>query len=519
MLRITELKVPLTASMEDIKKLAGKRLGVEICDINIVRRGIDARKKNDVHYVFTVDVVVENEEKLLRKSIKNVSAAPVYAYSFPEAVNKSQRPIVVGMGPAGLFAGLYLARAGCRPIIFERGADVDSRSKKIEEYWSGGELSEQTNVQFGEGGAGTFSDGKLNTGTKDIRIREVLKEFVKHGAPKEILTDAKPHIGTDILRNVVKNIRKEIERHGGEVYFNRKLCDIGVKNNRVYSVFSECDGYITETPTDCVLLAIGHSARDTVEMLYSKGIIMQKKPFSVGARIEHSQEFISRAMYGDAKKFLPAADYKMAVHLPDGRSLYTFCMCPGGYVVAAASEKEALVTNGMSYSKRDGENANSAILVSVTPEDFPGESPLAGFEFQREIEKKAYNITKSSKAPCQTVGSFLFGKDNIITNVKPTYRPGVVMSELSCVLPEFVINTMKSGILEMDKKIHGFACEDAILTAPETRSSSPVRFVRNENMELSVKGVMSAGEGGGYAGGIMSSAVEGIKAAEIIAKL
>ncbi len=517
MLRITELKVSLVADEADIKKKAEKLLGTKCKEIKLARRTVDARKKNDVHYVISLDVCVDNEEKILDKGIKNVRRTPDMSYSFKKGVKREKRPVVVGTGPAGLFAGLYLARAGLCPLILERGSDVDNRTLKVEAYMNGKELSEETNVQFGEGGAGTFSDGKLNTGTKDIRIRTVLREFVKHGAPEDILIDAKPHIGTDILRVVVKNIRNEIISSGGEVIFNAKLCDVGIHNGRVCSAIYEKEGTIHEFETDIILLAIGHSARDTAKMLYDKGVIMQKKPFSVGARIEHTQDFISSAMYGEAKELLPPADYKMAVHLQNGRSLYTFCMCPGGHVVAAASEKGTIVTNGMSYSKRDGKNANSAILVGITPEDFPNENPLSGFEFQREIEKRAYNLC-GNKAPCQTVGSFLGIGENVIGSVIPTYKPGVEMTELDKVLPSFVTETMRAGILEMDKKIRGFADKEAILTAPETRSSSPVRFVRDEGMELSIKGLMTAGEGGGYAGGIMSSAVDGLKAAELIVK-
>lgn len=515
MIRITDLKVDLLADEARIRQKAEKLLGTKCNEIKLIRRTVDARKKNDVHYVLSLDVSIENEEKILNKGIKNVRRTPDMSYHFKKGVKRERRPVVVGTGPAGLFAGLYLARAGVHPLILERGSDVDRRTACVEAYMKGSELSEETNVQFGEGGAGTFSDGKLNTGTKDIRIRTVLEEFVKYGAPGDILIDAKPHIGTDILRTVVKNIRNEIISLGGEVLFDAKLCDFGIHNGRVTSAIYEKEGKKHEFETDKILLCIGHSARDTAKMLYDKGVIMQKKPFSVGARIEHTQDFISSAMYGEAKKLLPPADYKMAVHLPNGRSLYTFCMCPGGHVVAAASEKGTIVTNGMSYSKRDGKNANSAILVGVTPEDFPSDNPLSGFEFQRRIEKRAYELCKN-KAPCQTVGSFLGVGENVVGSVVPTYKPGVEMTEIDKVLPPFVTETMRAGLLEMDKKIRGFADKEAILTAPETRSSSPVRFVRNEEMELSIKGLLTAGEGGGYAGGIMSSAVDGLKAAEMI---
>ncbi|MEE0944360.1 MAG: FAD-dependent oxidoreductase [Clostridia bacterium] len=520
MLRIINLCAGLNDDITEIKNRLEKQLGSKVNSVKIIKRAIDARKKNDVHYVLSVDATVEKEEYILRKNLPNVSIAKTEKYVFPVAEPKGKRPLIVGTGPAGLFCALYLSRTGFNPIVIERGADIDSRTKSIESYWSSGELDERTNVQFGEGGAGTFSDGKLNTGTKDIRISAVLEEFVVHGAKEDILVNNKPHIGTDILRNVVKNIRTEIIKNGGEVRFLTKLTDIKLENGRVVGAVVENADRKYEIETDKIVLAIGHSARDTFEMLKMRGIKMEQKPFSIGARIEHTQAFISSAMYGDAAKSLPPADYKLAVHLSNGRSLYTFCMCPGGYVVASASEKNTIVTNGMSYSDRSGNNANSAILVNVTPSDFESNDPLAGVYLQREIESRAYTIG-AGKAPAETVGSFL-GKTN--TNaprgaVIPTYKPQVTFTSLERVFPEFITASMRQGLILMDKRIHGFASDDAILTAPETRSSSPVRLLRNDNLELSAKGLFTAGEGGGHAGGITSSAVDGIKAAEAVLRL
>ncbi|MBQ8636489.1 MAG: hypothetical protein IJ423_00650 [Clostridia bacterium] len=519
MLRIINLRAELDDTTTQIEKKLQKKLGTKVNSVKIIKRAIDARKKTDVHYILSVDADVEKEEYILRKNLPNVSITKTEKYVFPISEHRGKRPLIVGTGPAGLFCALYLSRAGFCPIVIERGADVDSRTKAVESYWSGGRLDEKTNVQFGEGGAGTFSDGKLNTGTKDIRIRAVLEEFVAHGAKEDILINNKPHIGTDILRNVVKSIRAEIIKNGGEVRFLTKLTDIKEEGGQVVGAVAEGPEGIYEIETDKIVLAIGHSARDTFEMLKKRGVKMEQKPFSIGARIEHSQEFISSAMYGNSANELPPADYKLAVHLENGRSLYSFCMCPGGYVVASASEKNTIVTNGMSYSDRSGRNANSALLVNVTPKDFASDDPLAGVYLQREIERQAY-IAGEGKAPSETVGSFLGRtKANAPTSVIPTYRPDVTFTNLDLVLPEFIVSSMREGLILMDKRIHGFASDDAILTAPETRSSSPVRLVRNDNLQLSVKGLFTAGEGGGHAGGITSSAVDGIKAAEAVAKL
>ncbi len=517
MLKIINLRAELGASKEDVKKKALKALGItDAKSFKIVRRAIDARRKSDVHYIVTAELESADEAKILNKNLPNVSKASDTKYTFPKCSPKGKRPIIVGSGPAGLFCGLYLARAGFKPIILERGADVDTRTKCVKNYWKTGSLDENTNVQYGEGGAGTFSDGKLNTGIKDIRIRAVLEDFAKFGAHPDILVNAKPHIGTDVLRNVVKAIREEIIALGGEVRFLTKLTHIKTKNNAVCAAVAQSESGSYEIEADKIILAIGHSARDTFEMIKSIGVDMEKKPFAMGVRIEHKQDFISDAMYGDSAKLLPPADYKLAVHTSSGRGLYTFCMCPGGYVVAAASENETVVTNGMSYQARAGENANSALLVGVTPEDFPSDDVLSGIYLQREIERKAYLLGKG-KAPAQTVGDFLRGSNNGISTVTPTYLLGICETKLDELFPKYITDTLSEGLMLMDKKIKGFASDDAVLTAPETRSSSPVRLVRRENYQLSIDGLYSAGEGGGHAGGITSSAVDGIKAAEMVA--
>lgn len=516
MLKIINLRAELSASDDDIKNKVCKMLGISSPDsFRIVRRAIDARRKSDVHYTLTVEVETADEARILKRDIPNISRASEIKYRFPDATPTGKRPLIVGSGPAGLFCGLYLARAGFNPILIERGADVDARETAVKKYWETGSLDTDTNVQFGEGGAGTFSDGKLNTGTKDVRIRTVLEDFVRFGASDDILVNSKPHIGTDILRIVVKAIREEIISLGGEVRFLTKLVDIKTKNKTVCAAVAESRGVRYDIETDKIILAIGHSARDTFEMLKEKGVHMEKKPFAIGARIEHKQDFISEAMYGDSAKLLPPADYKLAVHTDSGRGVYSFCMCPGGYVVAAASEENTVVTNGMSYSDRAGENANSAILVGITPEDFPGNDVLSGMYLQREIEQKAF-LSGKGKAPAQSVSGFLKRNSKGIGGVTPTYPLGVTETDIAALFPEYISDALSGGLMLMDKKIRGFA-DEAVLTAPETRSSSPIKLVRGENYQLSIKGLYSAGEGGGHAGGITSSAVDGIKAAEMVA--
>ena len=430
------------------------------------------------------------------------------------------RPVVVGFGPAGMFAGLILAEAGLRPIVLERGKDIQRRQQDVNAFWQQHILNEESNVQFGEGGAGTFSDGKLTTGIKSPFIRQVLQELYEAGAPEEILYAAKPHIGTDRLAVVVQNIRKKIECLGGEVRLECRLENLILANGFIHGVTYSHLGQTVDMETDAVILAIGHSARDTVEMLYKNGAQIIQKPFSVGARIEHPQKLIDKAQYGAfaGHPKLGAADYKLSCHGLHQRGAYTFCMCPGGTVVAAASEKGGVIVNGMSTLARDGENANSALLVGIDPVDFPSEHPLAGMYYQREIEQNAFALGGGDyRAPAQLVGDFLADRESrALGNVQPTCPTGVTLTNLRYCLPDKVRTTMQAAITEMDKRLHGFALPDAVLTAPETRSSSSVRILRDEFCQCNLRGVYPCGEGAGYAGGIVSAAVDGIKCAHAV---
>ena len=430
------------------------------------------------------------------------------------------RPVVVGFGPAGMFAGLILAEAGLRPIVLERGKDIQRRQQDVNAFWQQHILNEESNVQFGEGGAGTFSDGKLTTGIKSPFIRQVLQELYEAGEPEEILYAAKPHIGTDRLAVVVQNIRKKIERLGGEVRLECRLENLILANGFIHGVTYSHLGQTVDMETDAVILAIGHSARDTVEMLYKNGAQIIQKPFSVGARIEHPQKLIDKAQYGAfaGHPKLGAADYKLSCHGLHQRGAYTFCMCPGGTVVAAASEKGGVIVNGMSTLARDGENANSALLVGIDPVDFPSEHPLAGMYYQREIEQNAFALGGGDyRAPAQLVGDFLADRESrALGNVQSTCPTGVTLTNLRYCLPDKVRTTMQAAITEMDKRLHGFALPDAVLTAPETRSSSSVRILRDEFCQCNLRGVYPCGEGAGYAGGIVSAAVDGIKCAHAV---
>lgn len=456
--------------------------------------------------------------------------------------NENMRPVVAGFGPAGMFAGLTLAKAGFNPIIIERGGQIHERKEKIKKLWENGILDEECNVQFGEGGAGTFSDGKLTTGIKDRRIRTVIKTISEYGGGEELLYKQRPHVGTDKLETVVVNIRKEIEKLGGEILFNTKLVNIISSDSRISEITVEKNGIEKSIKCRAVILAIGHSARDTFKMLYEKDIKIEKKPFSMGVRIEHKQDMIDRSQYGDdfeniygmtfEEAGMPAAEYKLSYRCKNGRGVYTFCMCPGGFVIASSSSSGRIVTNGMSFSDRDGNNANSAVLAEIRPEDMIGDSPLAGIELQEHYEKLAFELGGSNYfAPATRVGDFLkLSSDKNNSNkkfsngkhvnennvVQPTYRPGVSWRDITECLPDFVVDSIREALPEMGKKIRGFDDPEAILTAIESRSSSPVRIVRGDDYQSSLNGLYPCGEGAGYAGGITSAAVDGIKVAESI---
>ncbi|MBR4889523.1 MAG: hypothetical protein IKU17_10295 [Clostridia bacterium] len=527
MLRIPELALPLNYTDADLQKAAAKKIKAdpkEIQSLRLVRRAVDARKKSDLRFVCTVDVTLPGkaEARVLRsdKSGK-IKATPDERYTLPACKPLEKRPVVVGFGPAGMFAALILAQAGQRPIVLERGKNVDDRAKDVQRLQLMGVLDTESNVQFGEGGAGTFSDGKLNTGTKDPRIHKVFEELVAAGAPKEILVEAKPHVGTDKLPGTVKNVRKTIEKLGGEVRFSACMTGLETRDGIVRGVRFTQNGCEEKLEADHVVLAVGHSARDTFAMLHAMGLPMEAKPFSVGARIEHPQELIDRARYGQfaGHPALHAADYKLFTHLPNGRGVYTFCMCPGGTVVAAASEEGRVVTNGMSRFARDGRNANAALLVSVEPADFGGDSPLAGVEFQRKIEERAFLAAGGGyRAPAQRSGDFLAKQKGALEGtVRPTYLPGVTPCAMEEILPDYVCESMREGIRRFGRQLPGYDSPDAVLTAPETRSSSPVRLLRGETLQsVGLAGLYPCGEGAGFAGGIVSAAVDGIRCAEMI---
>jgi len=519
MIRIRDIQLPPEHNAHQLQFEAAQLLHIspsKIKGIRIARRSVDARKKPDVKIIYTIDVAVDgNEKRILRASgCKRASFASVSYYKAPKNIPAPEkRPVVVGFGPAGMFAALILAIAGWKPLVLERGEDAESRHEKVEKFFATGELDTRSNVQFGEGGAGTFSDGKLNTGVNNNRIGWILEQFVKAGARENILYDAKPHVGTDVLLTVVRNIRHRIIGLGGEVRFNTRVTGLCLEGDKITGLKVDSGEII---PCDAAVLAIGHSARDTFEMLKESGIPMEPKPFAMGVRIEHKQSTVDMAQYGQVSPVLPPADYKLVQHLEDA-TVYTFCMCPGGHVVAAASEEGRLVTNGMSYADRDGENANAALLVTVSPEVFPYEGALGGMQWQRDIEEAAYRISGSYRAPAQKVGDFLAGQESIGPGaVQPTYRPGVHWCDLHEVLPLKITSAIAEALPQLDQKLKGFADPDAVMTAPETRSSSPVRILRDEGRQSKIRGLYPTGEGAGYAGGIMSAAIDGMMTAEMI---
>lgn len=532
-IRIDEIFLTLDEEEDALGLKIVKILGVdekEIVRYSIAKRAIDSRKKENIFFVYSVNVELKNPQNYLsrqkrlsstlkKKALRHkVRWQEPYVYKIKKAVpDFSQRTVVVGTGPSGLFSALVLAQAGLKPLVVERGEDVDARIKDVNAFFLKGEFKENSNVQFGEGGAGTFSDGKLYTNVKDPRTKYIFDQLIASGAPKRIANDAHPHIGTDKLRTVVKNLRKKIIELGGEVKFNACLTDIETDNEKIVAVtFNEHE----KISVDNLVVAIGHSARDTYQMLYEKNLEMKAKSFSIGLRIEHPVDLINKSQYGNYYNHpkLPTAKYKLVAHLKDKRSVYTFCMCPGGFVVAASSEKEMVVVNGMSTYAQDGQNSNSALLVNVTPDDFESDHPLAGVEFQRTWERAAFvSGGKDYRAPAQLVGDFLKGQPSKNPgSVTPTYKPGVVMTSLDGCLPDYVIESIKSALPVLDQKIKGFAKDDALLVGVETRSSAPVRFVRNEYLQSNIKGVYPAGEGSGYAGGIVSAALDGMKVAESI---
>jgi len=521
-LKIDGIKLRLGESEELLRMKVAEILRLksgELEEVRIVRKSLDARET--VQFVYSVHVQVKNENKVLQRVRSNaVSKVKREKYTPPSPVAAPVLPpVVIGAGPAGLFCALILAQAGMKPILLERGQCVEQRQKDVEEFWRTGVLNTASNVQFGEGGAGTFSDGKLNTGTKDLRHRYILGKFVEFGAPESILIDAKPHVGTDYLHKAMIRMRGELLRLGADIRFGHQVVDIESRDGALSALQVKAGEEVYRLETKQAVLALGHSARDTVEMLFDRGIRMEAKAFAVGVRIEHLQKDMDAAQYG---KFaghpgLPATSYKLSCHLDNGHSVFSFCVCPGGQVVAAASEAERAVTNGMSHYARDKENINGALLVSVSPEDYGGDkSPLAGIAFQRQLEAAAYDLGGGAyRAPAQLVGDFLAGRPSERAGkVMPSYRPGVTFTDLRKCLPNFVSESLAQALPILERKIRGFAQADAVMTAVESRSSAPVRILRNERCQASLGGLYPCGEGAGYAGGIMSAAADGIRVAE-----
>lgn len=515
---ITNIKSSVTEEAESIIKKALKKISVredEVKNSGIYKSSLDARKQSDIHFVHSVYAELENistEKKLCEKNsfcqyIDSEVKSPVICKDAYKG-----RIAVIGFGPAGLFCALVLSENGYKPVVFERGEPVDDRARSVDSFWSGGPLNINSNVQFGEGGAGTFSDGKLTTRIKDPFCRYVLNSFVQFGAPEEILTKAKPHIGTDKLRSVIKKMREKIIENGGEIYFNTTVTDLETENGKICSVKTTRGSF----DAAAVVLAVGNSARDTFEMLFSKQIMLQPKPFSVGVRIEHLQEDVNESLYGNCKNnpFLPPGEYQLSYRDREGNGVYTFCMCPGGMVVPSSSEENTVVTNGMSEFARGGKNANSAVAVSVSEKDF-GSSPLDGMYFARELECKAFKLAgKNYKAPATTVGGFIDNKPSLESSITPTFARGLSECDFNSLFSERINNMLLSGLNDFGRKMKCFKKRDAVMTAPETRTSAPLRILRNENLvSPSLSNLYPCGEGAGYAGGITSAAVDGIKTA------
>ena len=536
MIEIRNFALPLSAggasAQDELRRAAARRLGIDegrIASVRLLRRSVDARRKSNVHFVVALSVTLddaagEDEVAVVHRvgddDITIAVSAPLTAVASLSAT-PAVRPVVVGTGPAGLFAALALARAGARPLVLERGAAVDARVRAVGTFIRDGVLDPDSNIQFGEGGAGTFSDGKLTTNTHDPRCRSVLETLVGAGAAEEILWQAKPHVGTDRLTGVVRRLREEIESLGGEVRFGTRLSDIILgEDKELRGVVTRGDGWHEEFAAEALILATGHSARDTFDMLHNRGARLVQKPFSIGVRIEHDQRMVDRTQFGSAAGHpaLGAAEYKLSVHLSSGRGVYTFCMCPGGWVVAATSEDGCVVTNGMSRFAREGANANAAFLVSVLPDDFGDDHPLAGVRFQRRWEHAAFELGgREFRAPAQLMGDFLQGvASSAAGDVQPTYPLGVEYADLAACLPDFAVASLREAAPVFDRRMRGFATTDALLTGVETRSSSPVRVVRDDTLQSNLRGVYPCGEGAGYAGGIMSAAVDGMRCAEAV---
>ena len=516
--QISNIRISVTEPVKSLKPLVLKKFHIkeeEVACFQILRSSVDARKKSDVVYDYRVRLALKSARPDLCGHPDITPYTPPAPMTYPEW-RFPEPPVIVGFGPAGMFAALYLARCGAKPIIVERGSRVEQRRQDVDTFLKTRIIEPNSNIQFGEGGAGTFSDGKLTTNLHNEWIGFVLEEFYKHGATEDVTYAANPHVGTDYLEKVVHNIREEIIALGGTFHFN--TCFLNYEKNQQNGLQVECSNNLIFN-TNHLLLCIGHSARDTIRHLYDKGMAMEAKAFSIGVRVEHLQRKINQMQYGRFARYLPSASYKAAVHLPDGRGVYTFCMCPGGTVMASASEDGTIVTNGMSTKSRDGEKANSALLVGIEPADFYKDNPMDGLSFQEKYERLAFEVSRDYRAPANLMKEFLHGKvANATRSVKPSYPHGITFCDLTRCLPDYVVRSLRRAIPLIDRKLKGFNDPDAVLTGVETRSSSPVRILRNEQRESNIAGIYPVGEGAGYAGGIISAAIDGLRTAMAIAK-